>query len=128
MLEAQDELAVAAVAACSVESGRWPPLRPVPRACLLPPRRRAWHPWLLAGAVAFGVIAAAALSFTYQRAGTFTAWGLASGYARTGQRLLAAGQPRLAVPFLLAARQHGGESAALHALFRAATQIGRAHV
>lgn len=119
----RDALPREAVPACCVESRRWPPVAPVHRACLRPPRRRrrlAGRVAMVALTVSFALSAAAGLAFAYQRAGTFTAWGLAAGYRDHGQRLLDAGYPELSLPFFFAARQQGDESAELKRRFAAA--------
>lgn len=115
----RDALPYDAIPVCCVESQRWPRVRPIHRACLRPRRRRNLRALAFIGALtlSFAIVVAGGLSSAYQRAGAFTEWGVATGYRNTGQRMLAGGRPELALPFLLAAREHGDESALLKKLF-----------
>lgn len=108
-------------AVVSVDLRRWPRVRVVHRSSLRPPRPRL-HLRLALAAGALGLLIACGLALAYQRTGELTEQVLAASYRGTGLRLLAGGHPQHALPYFVAARQHGDESPALKALFGAAAR------
>lgn len=74
----------------------------------------------LIGALVLGLAAIAGVAAAYHATGQINATAEARGYREAGRRWLVADEPQRALPFLVAARRAGDESALLQRLFTAA--------